>query len=268
MIPPSNATITPDSDVILYERVEANLQKPHGSVVELYLGGCKLKDVKSLARFTNLQRLWLNSNNLRTLKIKQKCFSCIRSNYRITELHLQKNELISITGTISHLHNLQVLMLHNNQLNDIKGSVKEISSIFTLKRLNFFGNPLALDENYRSFIIYSLPSVSVLDRRNISTEERIAAEEFFKPSKTKNQVAFGRHDTVTIQASNKNQPVKAKKVFLGRRPTSPRRQVRFARETSKKKFYLVAVSCVFFALLALLYVRNECLDYLKQFVET
>ena len=49
---------------------------------------------------------------------------------------MQKNELISITGTISHLHNLQVLMLHNNQLNDIKGSVKEISSIFTLKRLS------------------------------------------------------------------------------------------------------------------------------------
>jgi len=236
MIPPSNATITPDSDVILYERVEADLQKPHGSVVELYLGGCKLKDVKSLARFTNLQRLWLNSNNLRTLKIKQKSFSCIRSNYRITELHLQKNELISITGTISHLHNLQVLMLHNNQLSDIKGSVKELSSIFTLKRLNFFGNPLALDENYRSFIIYSLPSVSVLDRRNVSIEEHIAAGEFFKPSKTKNQVAFGRHDTVitTIQASNNTyQPAKAKKAFLGRRPTSPRRQVK--KTTNKKK---------------------------------
>ena len=100
---------------------------------------------------------------------------------------------------------------------------------------------------------------------DISTEERIAAEEFFKPSKTKNQVAFGRHDTVTIQASNKNQPVKAKKVFLGRRPTSPRRQVRFAR--SKSNFYLLAVSCIFFALLALLYARNECFDYLKQFVE-
>ena len=58
--------------------------------------------------------------------------------FRITELHLQKNELISITGTISHLHNLQVLMLHNNQLSDMRGSVKEISSIHTLKRLSEF----------------------------------------------------------------------------------------------------------------------------------
>ena len=114
---------------------------------------------------------------------------------------------------------------------------------------------------------YNKKNLQIKFITDISTEERIAAEEFFKPSKTKNQVAFGRHDTVTIQASNKNQPVKAKKVFLGRRPTSPRRQVRFARETSKKNFYLVAVSCLFFALLALLYARNECFDYLKQFVE-
>jgi len=235
MMPPSNATFTPDSDAILYERVEADLQKPHGSVVELYLGGCKLKDVKSLARFTNLQRLWLNSNILRTLIMKQKSFSCIRSNYRITELHLQNNELISITGTISHLQNLQVLMLHYNQLSDLKGSVKELSNIFTLKRLNFFGNPLALDENYRSFIIYSLPSVSVLDRQNVSSREHIAAGELFKPSKTKTtDVAFGRHVTTPIQASNNTyQPAKAKKAFLGRRPTSPRRQVK--KTTNKKK---------------------------------
>jgi len=233
MVPPSNTTITPDSDVILHERVEANLQKPHGSVVELYLGGCKLKDVKSLARFTNLQRLWLNSNNLRTLKLKQQNFSCIRSNYRITELHLQKNELISITGTISHLHNLQVLMLHNNQLSDMRGSVKEISSIHTLKRLNFFGNPIALNENYRSFVIYNLPSVTVLDRRNVSSEERIAANECFSPSKTKHQVAFGRHETVTTTIQANRKPEKKKKVFLGRRPPSTRRQVK--ESINKKK---------------------------------
>ena len=51
---------------------------------------------------------------------------------------MQNNELISITGTISHLQNLQVLMLHYNQLSDLKGSVKELSNIFTLKRLSEF----------------------------------------------------------------------------------------------------------------------------------
>ena len=104
---------------------------------------------------------------------------------------------------------------------------------------------------------------------DVSSREHIAAGELFKPSKTKTtDVAFGRHVTTPIQASNNTyQPAKAKKTFLGRRPTSPRRQVRFAREISKNSFYLVAASCIFFALLAFLYARNECLDFLKQLVE-
>jgi len=182
----------PDSDCVISSYTEGSLQKPTNAITELYLGNSKLKTVKSLARFTNLHKLWANSNFLRTLKLPNQDYSFIRFNYRITELHLQKNEITSITGTISHLHCLQVLMLHQNQLCDLKAAVKELLSITTLKRLNFFGNPMGLDENYRPFVIHSLPSVRVLDRKMILDHERRDAQKTYNPAfdKVRSQIGF------------------------------------------------------------------------------
>jgi len=171
----------------------SKVNKPANSITELYFGASNLTTMKSLAQYTNLQKLWLNSNQLRTLKMINQDYSFIRFNYRITELHLQSNELITITGTLSHLHCLQVLMLHNNQLSDLRATVNELTSIDTLKRLNFFGNPMALDEGYRSLVIYSLPSVKVLDREEILDTERLLAQKLNNQfNKIRNQIGFMR----------------------------------------------------------------------------
>uniref|UniRef100_A0A8D0EJ16 Leucine-rich repeat-containing protein 72 n=1 Tax=Strix occidentalis caurina TaxID=311401 RepID=A0A8D0EJ16_STROC len=86
-------------------------------------------------------------------------------NYCLTELYLNNNELTDISGALKHLCALQILLLHNNQLKTLGKTVKELKGIISLQTLNLFHNPLAQDPDYRLYVIYSLPSVQLLDRK-------------------------------------------------------------------------------------------------------
>ena len=52
---------------------------------------------------------------------------------RITELYLQNNDICDITGALSHLPCLRVLMLQKNQLPDLYGTLHEIKSLLSLE---------------------------------------------------------------------------------------------------------------------------------------
>ncbi|XP_030406563.1 leucine-rich repeat-containing protein 72 isoform X3 [Gopherus evgoodei] len=94
----------------------------------LYLAGQGLKEVPSLSRFQILRYLWLNNNKIQKLTF-------LINNYRLTELYLNNNELIDIAGALKHLHALQILLLHNNQLKNLDTTVKELKGMISLQTL-------------------------------------------------------------------------------------------------------------------------------------
>ncbi|XP_046852740.1 leucine-rich repeat-containing protein 72-like [Xenia sp. Carnegie-2017] len=141
-------------------------------VVELYFGLRGLQQIDSLGKFKNLQRLWLNQNKLRKV-------DCLHDNFRLTELYLQHNLLVSITGCLRHLTELQVLMLQGNQLKYLTEVIQEFVRMHRLRVLNLFGNPLAQDYCYRNYVINGIRSLHCLDRREILKKERDEARRHY-----------------------------------------------------------------------------------------
>ncbi|XP_042744480.1 leucine-rich repeat-containing protein 72 [Lagopus leucura] len=173
--------------------------KRNVDVLVLYLAGQGLRSIPSLSLFHRLRYLWINNN--KALKSKEKwpvdceydkdgempcCItgvcvptlqkiqdlSFLKKNYCLTELYLNNNELTDISGALKNLHSLQILLLHNNQLKQLGETVKELKGMISLRTLNLFYNPLAYDAGYRLYVIHSLPSVQLLDRKPVTRRER------------------------------------------------------------------------------------------------
>uniref|UniRef100_H2YA28 U2A'/phosphoprotein 32 family A C-terminal domain-containing protein n=1 Tax=Ciona savignyi TaxID=51511 RepID=H2YA28_CIOSA len=183
-----------NSNELIIQLLKKQGIKQDSNVVELYLGKHGLTSINSLGRFRQLQRLWLNGNCLRSLidnDIKQ---SFLKNNHRITELHLQCNELSSVAGCLSHLRYLQVLMLQKNQLVNLNAVLHEISPLHALRVLNLFDNPVAHESGYRLLVIHSLPSVALLDREAVTSNERKRSKAIHEPEReaVEATVAFWR----------------------------------------------------------------------------
>ncbi|XP_029444874.1 leucine-rich repeat-containing protein 72 isoform X2 [Rhinatrema bivittatum] len=163
-------------------------------VSELYIARKGLTEVIDLSRFKMLKYLWLNHNKIRKI-------TCLTNNYRLSELYLNNNELVDIAGALKHLTTLQILMLHNNQLTNLETTVKELKEMTCLQILNLFQNPLSQDSVYRLYVICLLPSVQLFDRRRVTEKEKEAAVNVFTPERAHvlQTLAFGRKiDTILV----------------------------------------------------------------------
>ena len=99
-------------------------------VLDLNMSDLELTQVtSSLRRFKNLTRVWLHSNRLREL-------SFIQNSYALSELYLQFNLIKSIGGCLRNLTNLKVLLLHGNEIFDLKTTVKELGHLRDLRNLS------------------------------------------------------------------------------------------------------------------------------------
>ncbi|XP_011682052.2 leucine-rich repeat-containing protein 72 [Strongylocentrotus purpuratus] len=155
-------------------------------VTELYLSNQGLTDVCDFGQYRMLNRIWLNGNKLRRI-------NCLSINYRISELYLQDNELVSVAGLLQPLTSLQVLMLHNNQLTDLEETVNEMKAMQALHTLNLSQNPLAQEAEYRHYIIHHVPSLKLLDRQEILKSERDEAAKMYQQDRQSllETIAFG-----------------------------------------------------------------------------
>ncbi|XP_065072192.1 leucine-rich repeat-containing protein 72-like [Rhopilema esculentum] len=156
-------------------------------VEELYLGKSNIEEAPNFAKFKNLKRLWLNKNQLYRLQ-------GLECNYHLTELYLENNMLTEINGSIQQLTCLQILLLHGNQLQFLTDVIHELRYMQSLKTLNLFGNPLAQEYGYRTYTIFSIPSLQLLDRKAISGEERQNSSKKYdaERQRMKDSVAFWR----------------------------------------------------------------------------
>ncbi|XP_032764988.1 leucine-rich repeat-containing protein 72 [Rattus rattus] len=145
-----------------------------------------LTEVVDLSRFKNLRYLWLHHNKLQGI-------SFLTQNYCLAELYLNHNDLFQIEG-LHNLPSLNILLLHHNELTNIDATVKELKGMQNLKTLSLYQNPLSQYNLYRLYIIYHLPVLELLDRKEITAKERRNMITIFNHKKTHvlQSIAFGK----------------------------------------------------------------------------
>ncbi|XP_077346821.1 leucine-rich repeat-containing protein 72 isoform X2 [Lithobates pipiens] len=116
------------ADMIIKEQIEKCGYRMDSDVHELYLGRKGLREITDLSRFRMLKYLWLNHN-----KISRVNF--LSTNFRLSELHLDHNELCDITGSLKHLTSLHTLMLNDNRLTQLQATVQELKRMTNLRVL-------------------------------------------------------------------------------------------------------------------------------------
>ena len=68
--------------------------------------------------------------------LQLRSITCLGKNLRLQELYAQNNELVTITGSLEHLTNLETLSLHNNQLQKLEVVVHELRKLNKLKTVS------------------------------------------------------------------------------------------------------------------------------------
>ncbi|KAL1789776.1 leucine-rich repeat-containing protein 72 [Sigmodon hispidus] len=177
--------------------------KRDADVFELFLSKKELTEVIDLSRFKNLKYLWLHHNKLHGIGF-------LTRNYCLTELYLNNNAIFEIEG-LHNLPSLHILLLHHNELANIDATVKELKGMQNLKTLSLYQNPLSQYNLYRLYIIYHLPEVELLDRKQVTEKERRYMITIFNHKKTHiiQSIAFGGR----VDASwNPKLPIRQKRV--------------------------------------------------------
>ncbi|KAM9723732.1 leucine-rich repeat-containing protein 72 [Menidia menidia] len=156
-------------------------------VCQLQLPSKKLTSVPDVSRFAFLRQLWLNNNKIREL-------NCGSLNCCLTELYLHHNGIKSVKGALNHLTCLRVLFLHNNQIRGLPETMHELRRMQQLQNATFFLNPISHEPGYRSHVIHCLPSIQILDRKELKPSERRRSFQIFNQDRHRllQSVAFGR----------------------------------------------------------------------------
>lgn len=98
---------------------------------------------------------------------------------RLTTLIFHNNRVSRIDEKIGQfLPNLEWLLLNNNRLSDLK-DIEPLRACKKLTHLSLLDNPLALEKNYRLFVIHRLPTLRMLDFKKIKLKVRIFIGFFF-----------------------------------------------------------------------------------------
>ncbi|XP_067326674.1 leucine-rich repeat-containing protein 72 [Anolis sagrei] len=181
------------SKKIIKEQLDLCGFKIEKEVTDLYLGEKGLKEIPDLSQFKILTYLWLNNNKIQNLAF-------LKHNSCMAELYLNNNEIRTIEGALKHMRSLKILVLHNNQLKDLETSVKELHRMRSLQTLNLFNNPLSQDPRYRLYVIYHIPSVTLLDRKDVTAKERECALHIYNHKKTLvlQSIGFGKRVDVPL----------------------------------------------------------------------
>lgn len=186
-------------------------------IISANLDQCQLSDLTYLRRLYKLKWISLNRNQLTTLKDLGYCCeleeisasdNCIErigdlsQLIHLQRLHLGHNFITTLKGCgLAYLTQLTYLSLENNFIQNLNG-FQELSSlcslyinhnqisysreIILLKNLkqlmvvDFRSNPMTTEnENYRSYVIFHLKGIQVLDGESVDPAEIIVAKDLF-----------------------------------------------------------------------------------------
>jgi len=162
-----------DIDVVTldpYQCIAKRNRKYASECTEVHLGNLGAEAFsENFQHFGNLEVVWFNDNRLSRIEN-------LDSNFRIREVFIQNNRLVSLAGLHSFKF-LKVLLASGNQLRNLEKQLALLSRFAFLKHLDLFDNPVAEEPDYRLRLIYHLPQVEILDRKLVKDPERIRADE-------------------------------------------------------------------------------------------
>ncbi|XP_072299962.1 dynein regulatory complex subunit 3 [Eucyclogobius newberryi] len=133
------------------------------SLTTLHLNNNYIQKMEGLSRLTNLTSLNLSFNNI--MKIEG-----LESLKKLEELNLRNNK-ISALENLDSLEKLVSLNMANNILQELS-QMLYLKNFKNLLTLNFCGNPLSEEENYKLHIIAFFPNLKYLDYTYINRETK------------------------------------------------------------------------------------------------
>ena len=145
-----------------------------------------IKRIGNFQGFTNLEVLWLNDNALEEV-------TGLDQNFRIKELALQNNRILTLKGSLKHFKFLTLLDLENNNLRDLHEVLAHLEHFQSLKTLTLRGNPCCHDtKDYRLHVVHRVPWLHLLDYTAVTERERQEARRLFRVTGSNLGLAFGK----------------------------------------------------------------------------
>jgi hypothetical protein len=145
-------------------------QKYAFECTEVYLADQDAEELsENFCKFPNLEVVWFNTNRLTRL-------GNLESNFRIREVFVQDNRLVSLAG-LKNCHFLRVLLAGNNQIRNLEKQLTFLKRFLFLKKLELSGNPVADEPEYRLQLIFHAPQVEIFDNAVVKDPERTKAAE-------------------------------------------------------------------------------------------
>uniref|UniRef100_A0A7S3W3S7 Dynein regulatory complex subunit 3 n=2 Tax=Choreotrichia TaxID=141411 RepID=A0A7S3W3S7_9SPIT len=140
-------------------------------LVKLQLDNNIIERIENLGHLTTLEWLDLSFNNIAAI-------SGLETLTNLTNLSLFSNRLTEVSG-LDTLKDLQVLSLGNNLISDFQ-SVMYLRPFKKLQAINFVGNPLCQETEYRPYVLAFLNHLKYLDYRLVDEQAVLSAREQYQ----------------------------------------------------------------------------------------
>eukprot|EP00945_MAST-04E_sp_MAST-4E-sp1_P005291 g5291.t1 len=160
-----------------------NLHKLNGLKV-LFLQGNDIARIDGLNECYELRELVLDKN-----RVKYVDTNAFLGLSNLRELRLEENGLRSLSN-FRNVHNLQLLYLGMNRISEMS-EIDKLSSIPFLMELTLANNPVSRKQLYRANVIRRMPTLKIVDGREIGVDERERVELMFvQDARPNNQIFF------------------------------------------------------------------------------
>ena len=228
-----------------YGQLPFRSDKYSSTCEEIYLGEKGINVLRDFESFVSLSVLWLNDNSLESLE-------GLEENFRLKEIYAHGNKIQRLhEDAFAQCTFLGRLTLSNNKLDDLENVLEELRPMNHLKNLDLFDNPIAQEDNYRLRVIGELPTLTMLDRHEITVEERKDAKAFMKKMKKMHQ----NQSLFCILVQNQQKKRKSLEIFI-----MVSRHLTVEKIWSISNFFIFSG---FFSIFAVTLLKIECVGLLK-----
>ena len=145
---------------------------PFQALTKLQMDNNVISKIENLDHLVNLTWLDLSFNNISKIEGLDKLT-------KLTDLSLYNNNISVLEGMESFMSTLTVLSLGNNRLNNLEG-LMYLRPFKELRLINFAGNPICQDPEYRSYVLSHIKNLKYLDYRLVQQEAVQQAKEQYQ----------------------------------------------------------------------------------------
>ena len=145
---------------------------PFEALTKLQLDNNVISKIENLDHLVNLMWLDLSFNNITKIEGLDKLT-------KLTDLSLYNNSISVIEGMETFMSSLTVLSLGNNLVKDLE-ALSYLRPFKSLRLINFAGNPICQDPEYRSYVLSHIKNLKYLDYRLVQQDAVLQAREQYQ----------------------------------------------------------------------------------------